>query len=197
MKIVRIGEGGKINPNKDVSETSKSKNTETSSRGVDEIVIKLKSKEFPEMIKNEMIVIQREVTITQAQIDAISKVSKLLKGITTYDENIKSQIQQLYETSKYEDMYLLENIKDELFSGDLNRLLSALEKEVNNLSSKVEENRKKTNALLVKFQNINTFIDTISNEQVDTTAKLITSSITRVQKILNITPYNVMKFLSN
>lgn len=195
MKIVRIGENTNISFNRN-GEVSKEKGKDSVKRA-DEIVVRLKSQDFPNVIRKEMDEIQKDVSITQAKIDAISQISKLLKGVSEYDDNLRQKIQEVYENSKYEGNYLLEDIKDDLFSGDLERVLIALEKGVDKLSNKVVENQKRTNALLVKFENISTFIENISNEQVENVGKLIVSSMGKTQKILNITPEDVIKFLSN
>lgn len=196
MKIVKLTTTDKVDIPSGKEKTNEKKK-EDKSPSADEIVVKLRSQDFPRLIKDEMQYIQREVSITQAQLDAIYKISNLIKGVKYIDENLRDQIRRIYETSTYGETYLLENIKNELFAEDLEGLVAALNKEVTVLSKKIEDNRKKTNALLVKFQNINTFIDTISNEQINNTARLIASSASKVQRMLNLSSENVIKFLSN
>lgn len=141
-----------------------------------------------------MKVIQRDMSMVQAELDAISQISNLLKNSQDQEE-IYRGIRNIYNQAKYEDIYLLDNIKEDLFSNDIPRILQSLEKEVETLSNKFEENRKNANALLVKFQNITTFIETVSNDQIDGTIRLI--SKLSDQGIFKISPQNVIKFLSN
>lgn len=194
MKIIRISEGGNINFQKEDRDTNLKGENSVIRRGSDEIVVKLKSLDFPNTIKEEMKVIQRDMSMVQAELDAISQISNLLKNSQDQEE-IYRGIRNIYNQAKYEDIYLLDNIKEDLFSNDVPRILQALEKEVKSLSSKFEENRKNTNALLVKFQNITTFIETVSNDQIDGTIRLI--SKLSDQGIFKISPQNVIKFLSN
>lgn len=194
MKIIRISEGGNINFQKEDKDTNLKGENSVIRRGSDEIVVKLKSLDFPNTIKEEMKVIQRDMSMVQAELDAISQISNLLKNSQDQEE-IYRGIRNIYNQAKYEDIYLLDNIKEDLFSNDVPRILQALEKEVESLSNRFEENRKNTNALLVKFQNITTFIETVSNDQIDGTIRLI--SKLSDQGIFKITPQNVIKFLSN
>lgn len=194
MKIIRISEGGNINFQKEDKDTNLKGENSVIRRGSDEIVVKLKSLDFPNTIKEEMKVIQRDMSMVQAELDAISQISNLLKNSQDQEE-IYRGIRNIYNQAKYEDIYLLDNIKEDLFSNDVPRILQALEKEVESLSNRFEENRKNTNALLVKFQNITTFIETVSNDQIDGTIRLI--SKLSDQGIFKISPQNVIKFLSN
>ncbi|MCX8029435.1 MAG: hypothetical protein N2712_05510 [Brevinematales bacterium] len=194
MKIVRIGDIQNISHSKENNE----KNPRSLDyKYADEILIKLKDQGIPSSLKEEMRTIQRDISIAQAKVEALSNVSRILKNYSSYTEELKNELENIYKNSKFEDIFLLEDIKKEIFSGDIETIYKALDRELNNLSDTIEKSRKNVNAVMVKFQNISTFIDNISSEQIENTAKLIISSFKNTQGILNISPNSIMKFLSN
>lgn len=194
MKIIKISEGGGVNFQREDRSISSRNGDSVVRKPSDEIVVKLKSQDFPNSIREEMKTVQKEMAMVQAELEAISEISKLIKNSQSFEE-ISKGIREIYDRTKYEDIYLLKKIREDLFSDDISRILQSLEREVEYLSSKFEESKRKTNALLVKFQNITTFIESISVDQIDGTVKLI--SKLNDQGIFKITPQNVMRFLSN
>ncbi len=192
MKILKIEESNKLTFTDDNSNRNKSKN-QIHDKRTDETIVKLKWQNFPSSLKNEMEELQKNISINQAKAEAILQISKLLNSAENYSENLKNKIMEIYENTKYENTYLLNNIKEDLFSGDLERALNSIKNETSKLSIELEENTKKTNSLLVKFQNISTFVKDVSKEQIETTIKLIKSNSSEVQKTLNINSQNITK----
>ncbi|MCS7298464.1 MAG: hypothetical protein RMJ37_00705 [Spirochaetia bacterium] len=198
MKILKIGENININITKDNIDKSINSNREFSpSKGADELILELKSKGLPNSLKDEMKEVQRKISLTQAKIDAVSRVSKLLKEVKEYSDEVEVMLREVYNTSKFEDIYLLDDIKEELFSKDILTIYQALEKEIDKLSQEVRQNQKSVSSIMVKFQNIATFIDNLSINYVDDTVRLMLTGIDKSYKVINLSPETIIKFLSN
>lgn len=198
MKILKIGENININIAKDNIDKSTNSNREFSpSKGADELILELKSKGLPNSLKDEMKEVQRKISLTQAKIDAVSRVSKLLKEVKEYSDEVEVMLREVYNTSKFEDIYLLDDIKEELFSRDILTIYQALEKEIDKLSQEVRQNQKSVSSIMVKFQNIATFIDNLSINYVDDTVRLMLTGIDKSYKVINLSPETIIKFLSN
>lgn len=198
MKILKIGENININIAKDNIDKSTNSNREFSpSKGADELILELKSKGLPNSLKDEMKEVQRKISLTQAKIDAVSRVSKLLKEVKEYSDEVEVMLREVYNTSKFEDIYLLDDIKEELFSKDILTIYQALEKEIDKLSQEVRQNQKSVSSIMVKFQNIATFIDNLSINYVDDTVRLMLTGIDKSYKVINLSPETIIKFLSN
>lgn len=198
MKILRIGENININVAKDSSDNSVNSNRGSSpSKGADEIILELKSKGLPNSLKDEMKQVQRNISLTQAKIDAVSRVSRLLKEVKEYSGEVEVMLREVYNTSKFEDIYLLDDIKEELFSRDILTIYQALEREIDKLSQEVRQNQKSVSSIMVKFQNIATFIDNLSFNYVDDTVRLMLTGIEKSYRVINLSPETIIKFLSN
>ncbi|MFN4245163.1 MAG: hypothetical protein ACK4F9_03315 [Brevinematia bacterium] len=195
MKVVKVGEGSKLNfPGGSFDETKLIKKDNL--RNTDEIIVELRLQNFPESLRRDVERIQKDISINQSKYEAISQILELVNNSKVYDENLKLRIAEIYENAKYDNVYLLENIKEQLFSGNLEGLANLVRNELDKLSTKLDENIKESSFLLVKFQNVSSLVKDISNEQLEETIKLIEANINKIEDSVNISSKNVSRFIS-
>ncbi|MGB9622124.1 MAG: hypothetical protein ACPL4C_06810 [Brevinematia bacterium] len=198
MKIVRIGENSRIVHN---DEVKISRNKKSLSPSEDEVILKKKTVDTFRGIINEMKKLQEDTNFMQAKLEAIKRLSDFLKTINpdnvTLDDNAMNEIRKIYESSKFGDRYVLEDVKDGILSRDLMKVYDTLSSTTDKMESEFEESKRKSYVLTIKFQNINAAIENISNDKVEGTVKLILSSIGKTDSILRMDRNIVNRIISD
>lgn len=199
MKIVKIGESSGVSYSNKETKSVKGQKSELYSE--DQIVLKKKTIDTFRGMVNEMKALQEDANFIQAKIEALKKISKLLKSIgfnsQTLDESSLNEIKKIYESSKFGGNYVLEDIKDGILSNDVVKIYDTLSSAADKIEAQFEENRKKSYILTIKFQNINTTIESISTDKLDSTVKLILSSIGKTDSVLRMDRNIVNKLISD
>ncbi|MGC8767136.1 MAG: hypothetical protein ACP5PT_04590 [Brevinematia bacterium] len=198
MKIVRIGENSRIVHN---DEVKISRNKKSLSPSEDEVILKKKTVDTFRGIIDEMKKLQEDTNFMQAKLEAIKRLSDFLKTINpdnvTLDDNAMNEIRKIYESSKFGDRYVLEDVKDGILSRDLMKVYDTLSSTTDKMESEFEESKRKSYVLTIKFQNINAAIENISNDKVEGTVKLILSSIGKTDSILRMDRNIVNRIISD
>lgn len=198
MKIVRIGESSGVSYMNKESRSVKGQKNEISSE--DQVVFKKKTLDTFRGIMEEMKLLQEDANFMQAKVEALKKISDFLKskGFNSPildDESIKA-IESIYENSKFGNRYVLEDVKDGIFSKDLLKIYETLSSAADRIEAQFEENRKKSYILTIKFQNINTTIESMSTDKIDSTIKLLLTSIGKTDNVLRMDRNVVNKLIS-
>ncbi len=199
MKILRIGDILKPEVNPSSSSTTRGnairKSEDTSL--VDKVFVS------PETTLRNMVLemntVQDNISVLQKKLVGISELAEVIKRNNfNINENTLKELNEIIDNTTYNNKKVLENLRETLSSNrDISSIMDIISKEFQKVKSEIDNAKKTTNSLLIKFENIQTATISQSYEDIVKVTSELVSKLNFSKSSYNINPENVNRLISS